>query len=460
MLLTILSCCVIIVATIVGGVYIKKCKENNNLFVKRRWVEQIPSLISTLGVIGTFLGITVGLSDFNSNDITASIPTLLDGLKTAFYTSLIGMAGSLILSRKVSAYFDEVDKGANDLESMTRTLVSLTLAIQESNATSAKELTSQTKTLGELLATMQAVKKEAIETKSHTEGICNFVGEIVETSAAMASTNEDVVNGINGFRSALHGEVLDVEDKMEATNKLLSNKFDEFTTLLQKSNTEALVDVMKRVTEEFQKQMNALIGKLVSENFAQLNQSVSNLNTWQVENKEMISSLTSQYREMATNFESTSSTLSQVSTNARNLVGDGGKLQQLVESLGKVMVDDKNFVQIASNLTSTAELTKDNMEQFDGYTKGLNEWVKSQYKFTDDVKILIAKLEELNKIRDYGESFWNSTRKSMQEGVGIIAQGSKALNEQIQDLDQKFYARLSATLAELDACIQAMVNKK
>ena len=42
---------------------------------------------------------------------------------------------------------------------------------------------------------------------------------------------------------------------------------------------------------------------------------------------------------------------------------------------------------------------------------------------------------------------------------GLLRQcGSKSLNNQLRNLDAQFYARLSATLAELDTCIQAMVN--
>ena len=83
---------------------------------------------------------------------------------------------------------------------------------------------------------------------------------------------------------------------MDKTNSLLERKFDEFTELLKKSNTEALVEVMKEVTAEFQKQMDALISKLIQENFDQLNKSVERLNQWQQENKEMIASLTKQYK--------------------------------------------------------------------------------------------------------------------------------------------------------------------
>jgi len=66
--------------------------------------KNLPALLTSIGVAGTFLGITVGLSEFNFNGVdqgTASLlqsaSQLLDGMKTAFYTSLAGLAGSAII---------------------------------------------------------------------------------------------------------------------------------------------------------------------------------------------------------------------------------------------------------------------------------------------------------------------------------------------------------------------------
>ena len=73
--------------------------------------------------------------------------------------------------------------------------------------------------------------------------------------------------------------------------------------------------------------------------------------------------------------------------------------------------------------------------------------------------VLIQKLEELNKIKDYGEEFWKETRKSLNEGVGIIRGGTEEINRQVSGLNNQFYSRLSTTLAQLDNCIQALVEK-
>lgn len=494
----------IVVSAIICYFYIRNQKKHGKLITNRRWIEQIPSLISTLGVLGTFWGITTGLLDFNSNDLETSIPELLDGLKTAFFTSLAGKIGSLCLSKIVSSYYDEEDGGVSDINVAAGEIVKAVKEMSQANRDTLQELKQQTilqsnnqtafyQTAGNLLNGMNSIINQIknditgmiVQAQAQTQSLDSMVtsignvessttsilqhtakvgdihrniGEITDTISGMSTSQEEISAEVKSFGEKLHGEVVEIEDKMEETNKLLVEKFDEFSDLLKKSNTEALVEVMKNVTTEFQKQMNALINKLIQENFDQLNKSVERLNIWQQENKEMISSLTKQYKDMANSFEQTSTTLSSVGEDTKMLVSDGGKLRQLIDSLNQVLIEDTKFVEVTTKLADTVELTKSNMEQFDESTKSLNEWVRKQRNFVDGVQLLIEKLDELNKLRNYNEQFWQSTKRSMEEGLGIIKGGSEALNSQLTNLDQKFYTRLSATLAELDTCIQAMVN--
>lgn len=64
--------------------------------------ESIPQIFATIGILGTFIGIAYGLHSFKVNDIESSIPQLLEGLKTAFYASIIGII-ALIISSKIIA---------------------------------------------------------------------------------------------------------------------------------------------------------------------------------------------------------------------------------------------------------------------------------------------------------------------------------------------------------------------
>ena len=68
-----------------------------NIFYNEKAVSFGPTILTTLGIFATFLGIAIGLSEFDANNIQASVPALLGGLKTAFWASVAGVGGALLL---------------------------------------------------------------------------------------------------------------------------------------------------------------------------------------------------------------------------------------------------------------------------------------------------------------------------------------------------------------------------
>ena len=69
--------------------------------VNLRMLDAGSSTLVGLGLLGTFLGLTLGISDFDSSDtahINESIQGLLAGMGTAFLTSLLGMGASIIFT--------------------------------------------------------------------------------------------------------------------------------------------------------------------------------------------------------------------------------------------------------------------------------------------------------------------------------------------------------------------------
>lgn len=433
-----LSLAIIVGVAIWLYIHVQRLNRTGNLIEHRRQVETYPSVVSTLGVLGTFIGISIGLLGFETNNLSESIPKLLSGLKTAFFTSIAGMVASIILSKKINSLYDGATGGQDDINGAAN------LICQSINA-----LSEQISVESEKRLKFYDVVSQSIQ------NIVSNIGKSNECVALLEKTN----TAIKELYGGLERGISEVKDRMSDTNKLLGDKFDDFAVLLQKNNTEALVEVMRKVTEEFQSQMNALISRLVAENFEQLNNSVEQLNKWQVENKEMIQSLILQYKAMVDSFEQTSIVLAHVKDDTASMVGKGGKLAQLVKSLSEVIIEDEKFKSISNDLQQTAELSKSNMESFDQSTKTLNEWVRKQRDFAESVVALIGKLNELNEIKDYAGEFWKETKTGMNEAVNIIKRGSDDLNTQLNGLDEKFYARLSTTLRNLDTCIQAIVDK-
>lgn len=69
--------------------------------MKKGMISIIPGVMTGLGILGTFIGLSFGLQNFdtgNAEAITNSIAPLMDGIKIAFHTSIYGMVFSLIFN--------------------------------------------------------------------------------------------------------------------------------------------------------------------------------------------------------------------------------------------------------------------------------------------------------------------------------------------------------------------------
>ena len=63
--------------------------------------EILPTLLTSLGILGTFLGMMEGLTNLNFTDSSttiSSIPTLLGGMRFAFATSVVGITCSIVFN--------------------------------------------------------------------------------------------------------------------------------------------------------------------------------------------------------------------------------------------------------------------------------------------------------------------------------------------------------------------------
>ncbi len=73
----------------------------------------LPSVLTSVGVLGTFVGILLGLWEFRVDQISESIPQLLEGLKIAFITSVagIGLAMAYKFTHQLEVKLDDEDDG-------------------------------------------------------------------------------------------------------------------------------------------------------------------------------------------------------------------------------------------------------------------------------------------------------------------------------------------------------------
>ncbi len=100
---------------------------NEDILGLKSWqnvVQQIPGTLTGLGIVGTFIGLIIGIRDIGFSTVNAaltSVQTLLGGIQIAFYTSIAGVILSLmfnivyriawnIMIRNMGVFLDEFHK--------------------------------------------------------------------------------------------------------------------------------------------------------------------------------------------------------------------------------------------------------------------------------------------------------------------------------------------------------------
>jgi methyl-accepting chemotaxis protein len=94
--------------------------------IHRERLNQVAGVMTGLGILGTFIGLSLGLQSFNTGttaEITNSIEPLMEGIKVAFHTSIYGMVFSLVFNYVYKKRLDDAENAVRDFLSAYRKYV-------------------------------------------------------------------------------------------------------------------------------------------------------------------------------------------------------------------------------------------------------------------------------------------------------------------------------------------------
>lgn len=222
------------------------------------------SIILTIGVLGTFVGIFVGLLDFDINSMENSIPPLLDGLKIAFYTSIVGMTLSVL----ISVYQRSIGYKASSTDSLefislqTKKLDNLDLVAQSN-----KDLQSAIAQLN--ASNTELTRSIANMTSEFLNGLEKSFSTITTTATNLDSNHESLIAKLNGLDSTI--KELDFNLKKEVEKLSANFSADVINALDSLSN-----------------KYSETISVHFSENFKRFNSAVENLLSWQIKYRQSV----------------------------------------------------------------------------------------------------------------------------------------------------------------------------
>ena len=86
-------------------------EDDLDMHVHKRLLEMAPDLFTSIGILGTFVGLVWGLKDFQPSDyaaMTSSVSSLVDGIKVAFLTSIYGIAFSIVYTSGMKSEYSSM----------------------------------------------------------------------------------------------------------------------------------------------------------------------------------------------------------------------------------------------------------------------------------------------------------------------------------------------------------------
>ena len=380
-------------------------KEKRNFYI---------NLLPILGVIGTFAGICIGLADFNSNEIEKSVPLLLQGLKTAFWTSLIGTSLAVFFN----VWYSFKDK--KDIEDEEDEIPLLKLQIKELQSISEKFnsfLENQAinnnslKNLTEFfnnnedknLKKFEEIKNELKVLNDKQEKTNSFYETSLLKLEILDEINKKYDKNIENF--ALCNENISVLKEnsilnLEENKKLNSNTTETLTKLelLEKVNTNTLgkLESIEKINTDTLNKNSSI--------FKNIELLLDNFKNYKDEFSNFFKASESQSRELITAFKEFATYMAEENSKAfiealnktirdfnNNLIESfGSNFKQLNEAVIKLVDWQEEYKQI---IETTTENQKVIFDSFNGIEKELQTFSAE----TKNINSIVSELSTLTK---------------------------------------------------------------
>ncbi len=138
-------------------------------------VKNAPSILTSFGIFGTFLGIAFGLMQFDSADIEASVPLMIDGLGVAVWSSIVGILAALSIRLRFAI---SSVRGANQSSEKLATVNDLNHSIHELNSNVALLRQENADQSANILSANMTYQEKMVE--SNTQALTAALSDIMK----------------------------------------------------------------------------------------------------------------------------------------------------------------------------------------------------------------------------------------------------------------------------------------
>ncbi|MBQ2175767.1 MAG: hypothetical protein II453_12155, partial [Alphaproteobacteria bacterium] len=218
-----------------------------------------------LGLLGTFLGLTIGVMDFDSGSteaIQSSINELLNGMGTAFATSLVGMACSLVYIFFEKICLNQLQRNINSMCGLLDNEYYITqpekyALIYKRQNDQLKELFEAKDQNGNVLKLMNILHSLFEESQKQNMYLSGLSEEVIFTQAnkAMHESLKPLVEQVNQVAEVLGG-------KLDAFANSVKSPGDNIANGIVKDLKDAIDNMAKELRASLSDSMSGKIGGL------------------------------------------------------------------------------------------------------------------------------------------------------------------------------------------------------
>jgi cytochrome c556 len=427
-------------------------------FIKKRSNKSIRSSILAIGIFGTFLGIFIGLQDFDPSPskIDNSVFHLIEGLKLAFFTSLLGMGASIILT--LIARFSESDINKKEeedeikrqfafLENINRNIENMVVHISKlekdfSNFIHKSQQTQDLSIIQEVVNELKAINEKIVDTKS----VYNLVEE---TKQSVEKTGQKITTAL------------------DLNSKNFKTKIDEIGNNISKK--------IDKVSLDFDSAMQKFIKK-IEKIFAKFDQSLLNaVNNIKNKIDEIGNNISKKIDEAGSNFDSSikqlfvkfdTSLLNAVNNIENKVNGIGNNISKKIDETGSNFDSNikellVNVEQLFAKFDTSLSISLDNLSE-----KSANEIAQVLAYSVDRFNQTLLdnfgqNFKELNlaveKMLDWQENYKSSielTEQGLEKSLVAIEEFEKIMSKHDEVL--KIFQQLQTIIKTFDTQTKTM----
>ena len=359
-------------------------------------VNAIASIVTVIGVLGTFGGIAWGLVNFDPQNIEASVPELLKALRFAFVTSIVGIFLSILLKWRV--LHERQEQG---------------------------EKTDTGATIDDLAETLRAIEKSLTG-----DGDSTVLTQLQKLRTTFSDKQDDLIDAFKDFATQM------AENNTQALIKALEEVMKDFNAKINEQfgdNFKQLNEAVGRINdwqEQYRQQMDELAEefRIAADSIEKSRQSLEII----AERSDAIVSSAEKLNPILQTLQDQIEAFSALADNARNAFPIiEGRLNQLTDDFSKVVtktIDDSHAF-----MNKQREALGDQSQQLKEMVENTSTRLQ---EMTDDFSKVVR--ETIDDSHDSMED----QREALQNFTGVIG-------DVIQNTSQELESIVEATNRQL-----------